>query len=156
MTGNRFIDILLVEHNPGDVRLINDALKEVDEKLEMQIVWNGIEAIKFLRHESPFEEAPRPRVIVMDLNLPVKHGQVVLKEIKSDPSLALTPIIIFSGSDAPKGVSDCYASGANCYVIKPRNLNEYTETIRSLVDFWLRKVTLPSNDARNSRELVEG
>jgi two-component system, chemotaxis family, response regulator Rcp1 len=156
MTVNKFIDILLIEHNPGDVRLINDALKEIDEKMETKVVWNGIEAIKFLKRESPFEEAPLPRIIVMDLNLPLKHGQAVLKEIKSDPSFALIPIIIFSGSDAPKGISDCYASGANCYVIKPRNLNEYNETIRSLVDFWLKKVSLPSYEAGENRELVGG
>jgi CheY-like chemotaxis protein len=92
----------------------------------------------------------------MDLNLPLKHGQVVLKEIKSDPSLALTPIIVFSGSDAPKGIATCYALGANSYIIKPRNLKDYNEAIRSLVDFWLRKVSLPLEDDRENRELVEG
>jgi chemotaxis family two-component system response regulator Rcp1 len=153
---NNFIDILVVEHNPGDVRLIEDALKEVDPALRTQVVWNGIEALKFLRREAPNENAPRPRIIIMDLNLPLKHGQIVLKEIKSDPSLALTPIVIFSGSDAPKGISTCYALGANCYIIKPRNLNDFTETIRSLADFWLRKVSLPSDNERDTRELVEG
>jgi two-component system, chemotaxis family, response regulator Rcp1 len=156
MTNQSFVDILLVEHNPGDVRLIADALKEIDVKLKTQVAWNGIEAIKFLRREPPFEEAPQPRIMIMDLNLPLKHGQVVLKEIKSDPSLALMPIIVFSGSDAPKGISTCYALGANCYIIKPRNLSDFTETMRSLVDFWLRKVSLPSDEEGDTRELMEG
>jgi chemotaxis family two-component system response regulator Rcp1 len=156
MNNNKFVDILVVEHNPGDVRLISDALKEIDAKVRTQVVWNGIEAIKFLRREPPFQEAPKPRITIMDLNLPLKHGQVVLKEIKSDPSLALLPIIVFSGSDAPKGISTCYALGANCYIIKPRNLNDFTETMRSLVDFWLRKVSLPSDEEGDTRELMEG
>jgi chemotaxis family two-component system response regulator Rcp1 len=156
MPEKSFVDILLVEHNPGDVRLIEDALKEIDAKLKTQVVWNGIEAIKFLRREPPFEDAPHPRIMIMDLNLPLKHGQVVLKEIKSDASLALMPIIVFSGSDAPKGISTCYALGANCYVIKPQNLNDFTEAIRSLVDFWLRKASLPSDGHEDTRELVQG
>jgi chemotaxis family two-component system response regulator Rcp1 len=156
MANRQFVDILLVEHNPGDVRLIFDALKEIDANLKTQVVWNGIEAVKFLRRENPFEEAPQPRIMIMDLNLPLKHGHIVLKEIKSDPALALTPIVILSGSDAPKGISTCYALGANCYIIKPRTLNEYADTIRSLVDFWLRKVSLPSDDTRDNRELVQG
>jgi chemotaxis family two-component system response regulator Rcp1 len=156
MYDKRLVDILVVEHNPGDVRLINDALKEIDSKLTMQVVWNGIEAVKFLRREIPFEGAARPRIIIMDLNLPLKHGQLVLKEIKSDPLLALTPIIVFSGSDAPKGISSCYALGANCYIVKPRNLTDFADTIRSLVDFWLRKVSLPSSDILDTHELVQG
>jgi chemotaxis family two-component system response regulator Rcp1 len=156
MTAATFVDILLIEHNPGDVRLVLDALGEFDAKVEASVVWNGVEALKFLRQETPFEDAPRPRIVVMDLNLPLKHGQFVLKEIRSDPSLALIPVIVFSGSDAPRGISDCYALGANCYIIKPRNLKDYTETIGSLVDFWLRKVSLPSDEARSNSELAEG
>ncbi len=138
-----FVDILLVEHNSGDIRLITDSLIEIAIKPSLSVVWNGIEAMQFLRQEPPFEEAPRPRIIIMDLNLPGKHGIVVLKEIKSDPTLALTPVIVLSGSDAPQDISTCYSLCANCYLVKPRNLYDYTETIRSLVDFWLKKVRLP-------------
>lgn len=148
MTNNNFVDILFVEHNAGDVRLITDALKEIDPQLETRVVWNGIEAVQFIHRKPPFEEAPRPRIVIMDLNLPLKHGREVLNEIKSDPALAPLPMIVLSGSDAPQDISACYALGANCYLVKPRNLNDYNETIRSLTDFWLRKARLPSDEER--------
>ena len=143
MSDPKPVDILIVEHNPGDIRLITDALGEMGIKPEFRTVWNGIEAMQFLRQEPPFEDAPRPRIILMDLNLPGKHGRVLLQELKSDPLLSLTPVIVFSGSDAPQDISACYALGANCYIVKPRDLYSYNETIRSLADFWLKKARLP-------------
>ncbi len=143
MANSGSVDILLVEDNPGDVMLITQALAETDIRPDIHCVGDGIEAMQYLRREAPFEDALKPAIIILDLNLPRKDGRVVLAEIKSDPALALTPVIIFSNSDAPQDISTCYALHANCYIIKPRDLFGMTETIRSLVDFWLQKVKLP-------------
>ncbi len=143
MADNKFVDILLIEDSAGDVRLINDALAETDIKPEISNVRNGVAAMQFLHREAPFEDAPRPRIIMLDLNLPGIDGRVMLKKIKSDFAIAVIPVIIFSGSDAPNDILNCYAAGANCYIVKPRDLYSFSETIRSLVDFWLRKVKLP-------------
>lgn len=143
MAENKRVDILLVEDNPGDIRLITDALAETDVHPGIHCVRDGIEAMQFLRKETPYEDAPKPAVIILDLNLPRKNGRVVLAEIKSDPALALTPVIVLSGSDAPQDISACYALHANCYIVKPRDLFGMNETIRSLVDFWLQRVKLP-------------
>jgi chemotaxis family two-component system response regulator Rcp1 len=149
-------DILLVEHNPGDVRLITDTLKEIDPNLEIRAVWNGIEAIQFIRRNAPFEDALRPRIVIMDLNLPLKQGQEVLKDIKSDPALARLPMIVLSGSDAPQDINACYALGANCYIVKPRNLDDYTKTLQSLIDFWLRTAQLPIDNNQSGPGAASG
>lgn len=143
MTKNKPVDILLVEDSLGDIKLIMDALEEIDTRPTLHIVRDGIKAMQFLRREAPFKDEPRPAIIILDLNLPRKDGRAVLKEIKSDPALALTPVIVFSGSDAPQDISTCYALCANCYIVKPRDLSGFTETIHCLVDFWLNKVKLP-------------
>lgn len=143
MAEDKRVDILLVEDNLGDVKLITDALAETEMHPNVQCVRDGIEAIKFLRRESPFENAPKPALIMLDLNLPRKDGRAVLAEIKANPALSLTPVVVFSGSDAPQDISTCYALHANCYVIKPRDLFGLTEAIRRLVDFWLKVVKLP-------------
>jgi chemotaxis family two-component system response regulator Rcp1 len=140
---NKRVDILLVEDNLGDVKLITDALAETDLHPSFHNVRDGIEAIQFLRKQPPFEDAPKPAIIMVDLNLPRKDGRAVLAEIKSDPALAPTPVIILSGSDAPQDIAACYALHANCYIIKPRDLFGMNETICSLVGFWLQKVKLP-------------
>lgn len=142
MPNSRRVDILLVEHDTGDARLITDALAETDVTPGVSHVRDGVEAMLFLRREAPFADAPRPRIILLDLNLPGMDGRAVLRAVKSDPSLAFTPIIVFSGSDAPNDIITCYAAGANCYIVKPRDRHGFTETFRSLVDFWCKRVTL--------------
>jgi CheY-like chemotaxis protein len=144
MAENRRVDILLVEDNLGDIKLITEALAETDLRPDVHCVRDGVEAMRFLRSQAPFEGTPKPAVVVLDLNLPCKDGRAVLAEIKSDPVLAPMPVIILSGSDAPQDISTCYALHANCYLIKPRDLFGMNETIRSLVDFWLQRVKLPS------------
>jgi len=138
------VDILLVEDNLGDIQLFTEAIEETAADLKIFSIRDGIEAIKFLRNEPPYQDAPKPAIILLDLNLPGKDGRKILAEIKSDPALAIIPVVIFSGSDAPQDVSACYSLHANCYIVKPRDLSGLTETIRSLVDFWLMKVKLPS------------
>ncbi len=143
MAKNEGVDILLAEDNPGDVKLITDALAETDMHPTVHCVKDGVEAMRFLRRQAPFERTAKPAIVLLDLNLPGKDGRSVLAEIKSDPSLASTPVIILSGSDAPQDVATCYALHANCYVIKPRDLFGMNETIGSLADFWLKRVELP-------------
>ena len=154
MANNKSVDILLVEDNRGDVTLITQALAETDIRPGIRCVRDGIEAMQYLRREVPFEDALKPAIIILDLNLPGKDGRSVLAEIKSDPTLALTPVIVLSGSDAPQDISTCYALHANCYIIKPRDLFGMTETIRSLVDFWLQKVNLPPDPDPQDRSGV--
>lgn len=148
MAKTRRVDILLVEDNLGDIKLITEALAETDVHPEIHCVRDGIEAMQFLRRETPYEDAPKPTIIILDLNLPRKNGRVVLAEIKSDSNLALTPVIVLSGSDAPQDISTCYALHANCYITKPRDLFGLTETVHCLVDFWLKKVRLPFDDPK--------
>jgi chemotaxis family two-component system response regulator Rcp1 len=143
MITHSHIDILLVEDNRGDIQLITEALEETGANPKILTIRDGMEAIRLLRREPPFQDAPKPSIIILDLNLPRKDGREILTEIKSDPALAIIPVIIFSGSDAPQDISACYALHANCYIVKPRDLHGLTETIRSLVDFWLMKVKLP-------------
>lgn len=145
------VDILLVEDNPGDIKLITEALAETGTRPRVHCVRDGIEALRFLRRQAPFEGTPGPGIVVLDLNLPRKDGRAVLAEIKSDPALAPTPVIVLSGSDAPQDISTCYALHANCYIVKPRDLFGMNATMRSLVDFWLQRVKLPSDRNAENR-----
>lgn len=143
MAENDRIDVLLVEDNPGDIKLLTESMAEVEPRVEIHCVRDGVEAMAFLLKQAPFEAAPDPAIIMLDLNLPRKSGRAVLAEIKADPRLAMTPVIVLSGSDAPQDIIACYALHANCYVVKPRDFYSMNETVRSIVDFWLRKATLP-------------
>jgi CheY-like chemotaxis protein len=107
--------------------------------------------LQFLRRAGQFKDAPEPSIVILDLNLPRKNGQSVLAEIRSDPALALLPVIVLSGSDAPQDITGCYALHANCYIVKPRDLAGMNDTIRSLSDFWLDKVKLPPAPDREGR-----
>ncbi|HSA96999.1 MAG TPA: response regulator, partial [Acidobacteriota bacterium] len=118
MTENDRIDILLVEDNPGDIKLLTESMAEVEPRVEIHCVRDGVEAVAFLLKQAPFESAPDPAIIMLDLNLPRKSGRTVLAEIKADPQLAMTPVIVLSGSDAPQDINACYALHANCYVVK--------------------------------------
>ena len=143
MPNNNRADILLVEDNLGDVLLVAQALAETDIDLEIHHVRDGIEATRFLRREAPYQNSTRPAIIMLDLNLPGRDGRAVLKEITSDPSLALTPVIVFSGSDSPRDMSTCYALHADCHIVKPLDLFSLTGTNSCVADLWLHEVRLP-------------
>jgi two-component system, chemotaxis family, response regulator Rcp1 len=145
MADNKQAHILLVEDNRGDIMLITQAVAETDVRPEIHCVGDGIEAMQFLRRQATFKDVPKPAIIILDLNLPRKDGRAVLAEVKSDPTLASTPVIVLSGSDAPQDISTCYALHANCYITKPRDLFGLTDTVKSLVDFWFTKVKLPAD-----------
>jgi len=138
------IEILLVEDNLADVRLTQEALKE--EKLHtcLSVVNDGVEALAFLRREGKYANAMRPDLILLDLNLPRKDGREVLKEIKNDPELKAIPVVVLTISEAEKDILASYNLHANCYITKPLDLNQFSTVVKSIQDFWLTIVKLPS------------
>ncbi len=138
------IEILLVEDNPGDVRLTQEALKTAKVRNNLYVTTNGAEALEFLRREGEFSEAPRPGLILLDLNLPVKNGMEVLSEIKADEDLRRIPVVILTTSQAEQDVVKAYNLNANCYVSKPLDLDQFVKVVRAIEGFWLSIVQLPS------------
>lgn len=137
------IDILLVEDNQGDVRLTIEALKEDKLQNNLHVVKDGIEAMAFLRQEGEYADAPRPDLILLDLNLPKKDGREVLEEIKADKSLRRIPVVILTTSQAEEDILKTYELHANCYITKPVNLEQFAKVVRSIEQFWLTIVKLP-------------
>ncbi len=140
---NRQIEILLVEDNPGDVRLTIEAMKEGKILNRINVVTDGIEAMAFLRREDPYAEAPRPDLILLDLNLPRKDGREVLAEIKSDPLLRCIPVVVLTTSQAEQDIVRTYDLHANCYICKPVDLEQFLTVARLIENFWFNIVTLP-------------
>ncbi len=143
MPNDASADILLVEDNPGDIILITEALKDSPVPHRLSIVRDGIEAVEFLHQKGAYEHAPRPVLVILDLNLPRKDGREVLELIKSDPALKRIPVIVFSGSNSPSDILGSYDHCANCYLVKPNDLDHYTARVHSMLDFWLNQVSLP-------------
>jgi chemotaxis family two-component system response regulator Rcp1 len=137
------IRILLVEDNPGDVRLTQEALRGAKVANDLQVVGDGEAAIEYLRRRGRYVDAPRPDIVLLDLNLPRLDGREVLMDIKSDPDLAKIPIIILTSSTAERDIHSAYELHANCYISKPVDFTEFIEAVRSLEGFWLRIVRLP-------------
>ena len=140
----KIIDILLVEDNPGDIRLTREVLKEGKIRNSLSIVMDGEEAISFLKKEGQYVGVSTPDIILLDLNLPKKDGREVLAEIKNDPVLKLIPVIVLTTSSAEQDVLNMYAHHANCYITKPVDFNQFISVIRSIENFWLTIVKLPS------------
>ncbi|HOO56756.1 MAG TPA: response regulator [bacterium] len=137
------IDILLVEDNPGDARLAQEALKESKVQNTIHIVEDGVEAMAFLRKEGKYADSSRPDLILLDLNLPKKDGREVLAEIKNDESLKIIPVVILTVSRAEEDVLKTYNLHANCYISKPIDLDQFMKVVKSIEDFWLTIVKLP-------------
>ena len=142
---NRPVEILLVEDNPGDERLTREALKEGKVYSNLHWVKDGVDALEFLRRQGKHGAAPRPDIILLDLNLPKKDGREVLQEIKKDDSLKRIPVVILTTSKAEEDVLKTYDLHANCYVTKPVDLEKFIVVVRSIDVFWLTVVTLPPN-----------
>lgn len=138
------IDILLVEDSPSDIRLTKEAFRDAKVINELNVVTDGELAMRYLRREPPYEGAKRPDLILLDLNLPKKDGREVLEEVKNDPILKSIPIVVLTTSQNEMDVLRSYKLHANSYVVKPVDLNRFLAVIRSLEDFWLAVVTLPS------------
>jgi chemotaxis family two-component system response regulator Rcp1 len=143
MSAGRPIEILLVEDNPGDVRLTQEALREGKLSNNLQVARDGVEALQFLRREDPHTDAVRPDLILLDLNLPKKDGREVLAEIKQDPELRRIPVVILTTSQAEQDIIQSYDLYANCYIAKPVDLDSFIRVVKSIDSFWLTVVQLP-------------
>lgn len=139
----RSIDILLVEDNPGDVRLTQEVLKEAKVKNKLHIVNDGVEAMAFLRHEGKYMDSPHPDMILLDLNLPKKSGHEVLKEVKADDDLKRIPVVVLTVSKDEEDIIKSYNLHANCFITKPVDLNQFLNVVKAIEDFWLTIVKLP-------------
>jgi len=137
------INILLVEDNPGDIRLTREAFKDGKIKNTLNVVMDGEEAMQYLRKTDAHKDAETPDIILLDLNLPKKDGREVLAEIKNDPELKRIPVIILTTSSAQQDILNTYSNHANCYIMKPVDFSQFITVIRTIEDFWLSIVKLP-------------
>lgn len=136
----RIINILLVEDNLADIRLIQEALKEGNISHTLHVVKDGVQAINFLHKLHPFTETTVPDLILLDLNIPRKSGQEVLREIKQDAKLKSIPVVIITTSSSELDVEKTYANDANCYITKPVDFDQFTSVIKLIDDFWVSSV----------------
>jgi len=139
----RPVEILLVEDSPSDTELTVEALKEAKIRNHLSHVEDGVQALEFLRRQGPFTDAPRPDLIMLDLNLPRKDGREVLAEIKSDKDLKSIPVVVLTTSRAEQDILRAYQLNANCYITKPVDFEQFLALVRSIESFWLFIVTLP-------------
>lgn len=146
MSGGAFgkpVEILLVEDNPGDVRLTVEALKDGKLRNSLSVVKDGVEALALLRRQGQYAEAARPDLILLDLNLPRMDGREVLAQIKQDPSLRRIPVVVLTSSHAEQDIIRSYDLQANCYITKPVDLYQFATVVKSIEDFWFTIVKLP-------------
>ena len=136
--------ILLVDDNPGDARLTQEALDHLKSQNRLDIVIDGVEAIQYLKHQGKYFHSQRPDLILLDLNLPKKNGRDVLIEIKTDQNLRQIPVVILTTSQSEEDITFAYQLGANCFITKPQNLTDFFYVIEVLEKFWLSIVTLPA------------
>lgn len=144
------LEILLVEDNSGDVRLTREALKEGKLRNNLHVISNGMEALDFLHRNGIYIAAPRPDLILLDLNLPRKNGQEVLAEIKADDILKRIPVVVLTTSQQEQDILKVYGLHANCYIVKPLDLEQFISVVHKIEDFWLVMVALPSRQGGNS------
>lgn len=137
------INVLLVEDSPGDVRLTQEAFRDANGSVRLHVASDGVEAMAFLRQEGIHVRAPRPDIILLDLNLPRMDGREVLVQIKKDDILKTIPTVILTTSEAEADITKSYQLQANCYLTKPVQLDAFENLVKSINDFWLTKVSLP-------------
>jgi len=137
------IEVLLVEDDPGDVLMTREAFEEHKVGNRLSVVSDGVEALAYLRRQGPYADAPRPDLVLLDLNLPRRDGREVLAEIKNDPELLDIPVVVLTTSQAEEDVLRAYNLNANCYVTKPVDFDQFMRIVRTIEDFWLTVVTLP-------------
>ena len=144
-------EILLVEDSPGDVRLTLEAFRDANQAIHLHVATDGVEAMAFLKQDGVHEQAPRPALILLDLNLPGMDGREVLAFIKDDNHLKTIPTVILTTSVAETDISRSYELQANCYLNKPVQLDEFEDLVKSINDFWLTKVKLPQQASQRAR-----
>jgi chemotaxis family two-component system response regulator Rcp1 len=140
------MQVLLVEDNPGDVRLTQEALKDAKVHLDLNVVPDGVVAMEYLYRQGKYADSPRPDLVLLDLNLPRKDGREVLAEIKSDPTLQTIPVVVLTTSASEADILRTYMLHANCYIAKPVDMEGFLTVVRSIDDFWLSVVKLPPKD----------
>ena len=138
------IEILLVEDNPGDARLTAEALTDAKVLNTLTVVQDGVEALTYLRRQGRYSDAPRPDVVLLDLNLPKKDGREVLAEIKEDPDLKRIPVVVLTTSKAEEDIARTYDLHGNCYISKPVDLDQFMTVVKSIENFWFTVVRLPA------------
>ena len=143
----RSVDILIVDDNPGDVRLTLEAFREGKLANNVNVVGDGVEALAYLRNEGKYFDASRPDLILLDLNMPKKDGREVLKEIKGDAALRRIPVVVLTTSKAEEDVLKTYDLNVNCYIQKPVDYDEFVRVLRQVESFWFSAVILPSTRA---------
>jgi chemotaxis family two-component system response regulator Rcp1 len=141
----RAVQMLLVEDNLGDIRLTKETLRDAKVMVNLHVVGDGVEAMAFLRKESKHANAPRPDLVLLDLNLPKKDGREVLAEMKQDPDLRRIPVVILTISNGQEDILKSYNLHANAYVTKPLNLEQFAKIVKAIEDFWFTVVKLPPN-----------
>ncbi len=141
----RPVEVLLVEDNPGDIRLTKEAMKEAKIINNLNVVEDGVEALDYLRKKGKFKGANRPDLILLDLNLPKKNGREVLAEIKQDINLKQIPVVILTVSKAEEDIIKTYELHANCFITKPVDMDQFIKVVKSIEDFWFSVVKLPPN-----------
>jgi CheY-like chemotaxis protein len=137
------IEVLLVEDSPGDIRLTQEAFKAANSEIRLHVAMDGVQALAFLAQDGAHVDAPRPDLILLDLNLPKKDGREVLKHIRGDSGLKTIPVVILTTSDAAKDINHSYSLQANSYLSKPVQLEKFDSIVRSINDFWFKKAKLP-------------
>jgi CheY-like chemotaxis protein len=140
------IDLLVVEDNPGDARLIEEVLQSYKNHYHLYMVEDGVEAMNFLLKKGKFMHSPRPDLILLDLNLPKKDGREVLAELKSDIHLKQIPVVIMTTSQAEEDIFKAYSLHANCFITKPLELDQFNNAIKSLIEFWCEVAKLPQKE----------
>ena len=146
------LSVLLVDDSPGDVRLTHDSFRQANPSVRLHVTVDGVDAVAFLRNEAPYAAAPRPDMILLDLNLPKKDGREVLAEIKSDDSLKRIPTVILTTSDSEQDIVRSYQLQANAYLTKPVRLEDFERLIKGISDFWLTTAKLPQRIKINERQ----
>ncbi len=138
------IEVLLVEDNPGDAQLTRIALNDGKMCINLSLTEDGVDALSFLRKQGQYAEAPRPDLILLDLNLPRKDGREVLAEIKADPSLRRIPVVVLTTSQSDTDILQAYELAANCFITKPVDFDQFVKIVQTIEDFWFTVVKLPS------------
>ncbi|MDI6723056.1 MAG: response regulator [Methanobacterium sp.] len=140
---NKPVEILLIEDNPADARLVFEVLKDSKIKNKMHVIEDGVTAMDYLHQEGKYKDRSRPDIILLDLNLPKKDGREVLKEIKEDPKLKCIPVVILTTSSTKEDINQAYSNHANCFITKPVDFDQFLKVVKSIEDFWLTGVRLP-------------
>ena len=140
------VEILLVEDSPGDIRLTQECMRDAKVKNNLQVVNDGVEALAFLRRQGNYAEAVRPDLVLLDLNLPKKDGREVLSEMKADDTLKSIPVVVLTISGSEEDILKSYNLHANCYIVKPIDLQQFLKVVKAIEDFWLTIVKLPQGD----------